>query len=195
MSTNEDLRIIKTKMAIKSAFFQLMSEKSFEKITVSDITERALIHRGTFYAHYKDKYDLKEKIEDETMENMDRFLNLVNKDMFNDIIENHEPLPHIIPLLTYIEENPEIFKLIAENNTSFSFYEKIADRYFGLVMKTFQCTEDKWMKYRKDIALAIITSILSRWVSDGMQEPKEELAIWITELMLSNWNVLLASLK
>lgn len=195
MSANEDLRIVKTRMAIKSAFFQLMAEKSFEKITVSDITERALIHRGTFYAHYKDKYDLKERVEDETLENIDKVMMEVDKDMFNNFIENHEPMPYIVPLLTYIEENPDIFKLVAEHNVSFSFYEKIADRYFGMVMKAFQCPEDKWTKYRKDIARSTITSVLSRWISDGMKEAKEELAVWITELIVSNWKTLLTSSK
>jgi AcrR family transcriptional regulator len=37
-----------------------MREKSFEAITVGEITERATLNRVTFYAHFQDKYDLLE---------------------------------------------------------------------------------------------------------------------------------------
>lgn len=53
-----DLRYIKTERAIREAFFALLEEGEFEKITVKDITERALINRNTFYLHYRDKFDL-----------------------------------------------------------------------------------------------------------------------------------------
>ncbi|MBQ1608854.1 MAG: TetR family transcriptional regulator, partial [Lachnospiraceae bacterium] len=38
----------------------LMMEKPFEKVTVSDICEVAMIPRATFYNYFEDKYDLLE---------------------------------------------------------------------------------------------------------------------------------------
>ena len=35
-----------------------MAEHEFESITVTDICERAMVHRTTFYKHYEDKYGL-----------------------------------------------------------------------------------------------------------------------------------------
>ena len=43
---------------IHSALFDLMGEKPFEKITVTDIVKRADINRGTFYAHYANVPDV-----------------------------------------------------------------------------------------------------------------------------------------
>ncbi|NFN85842.1 TetR family transcriptional regulator [Clostridium sporogenes] len=57
----QDLRVVKTLDNIKNSFLQLVKEKSFTKITVKDITEKARINRSTFYKYYLDKYDLKEK--------------------------------------------------------------------------------------------------------------------------------------
>ncbi|MGN0658807.1 MAG: TetR/AcrR family transcriptional regulator, partial [Emergencia sp.] len=111
MSNKEDLRIIKTRAAIKEAFFQLLAEKPFEKITVSDITGKALIHRGTFYSHYTDKYDLMEQIENEVIDSIGNFVTLVNRETLEKSFTEHEPLPHIVPLLSYIEEHPEFFRL------------------------------------------------------------------------------------
>ncbi len=57
MKTN-DLRVIKTKKALFNALIELMKNKTFEEIKVSDICTKALINRTTFYAHYDDKYEL-----------------------------------------------------------------------------------------------------------------------------------------
>lgn len=53
-----DLRVIKTKRAIREAFIALVEEKGYRHVTVRDITQRAMINRNTFYLHYLDKEDL-----------------------------------------------------------------------------------------------------------------------------------------
>ena len=47
-----------TKKALAEALKQLMLEKAFEKISVSDICEKCDMNRKSFYYHFKDKYDL-----------------------------------------------------------------------------------------------------------------------------------------
>lgn len=53
-----NVRITQTKQSLINAFFQLVSEKDFEKITIADITQKALVNRATFYSHFNDKYEL-----------------------------------------------------------------------------------------------------------------------------------------
>ncbi|MCM1284563.1 MAG: TetR/AcrR family transcriptional regulator C-terminal domain-containing protein [Acetobacter sp.] len=47
-----------TQISIANALKELMKSKSFEKISISDITNECSIHRQTFYYHFEDKYDL-----------------------------------------------------------------------------------------------------------------------------------------
>lgn len=54
----KDLRIVRTKKLLYDGLIQLLKERPFEEVKVSDICERAYINRSTFYAHYTDKYDL-----------------------------------------------------------------------------------------------------------------------------------------
>lgn len=56
-----DPRTKRTRQLLLDAFGQLLTEKSFEDITVQDITERATVNRATFYAHFEDKYILAEQ--------------------------------------------------------------------------------------------------------------------------------------
>jgi AcrR family transcriptional regulator len=53
-----DPRTVRTRALLLDAFGQLLGEKSFEELTVQDITARATVNRATFYAHFPDKYAL-----------------------------------------------------------------------------------------------------------------------------------------
>ncbi len=53
-----DPRILRTRKLIMNGFHELLTEKNFQSITVSEITTRANINRATFYAHFADKYTL-----------------------------------------------------------------------------------------------------------------------------------------
>ena len=58
----EDLRITKTKQAIKGSFIALVKQKGYNKVSVTDIVNKANINRNTFYLHYQDKEDLIKKL-------------------------------------------------------------------------------------------------------------------------------------
>ena len=65
MAGERAARTAQTRARIKRALIELMGEKGFDALTVSDVTRRARINRGTFYLHFVDKYDMLEKREDE----------------------------------------------------------------------------------------------------------------------------------
>lgn len=53
-----DLRKERTLKLLREAATELLHEKPFQKITVSEICERAMVRRPTFYRHFKSKDDL-----------------------------------------------------------------------------------------------------------------------------------------
>ena len=53
-----DLRQRKTRKLLVEALAQLLEEKSFQELSVTDICRRAMVHRTTFYAHFNDKQEL-----------------------------------------------------------------------------------------------------------------------------------------
>lgn len=62
-----------TEKAIKDGFMELLNEKSINKITVKDISEKCGINRNTFYYHFCDIPDLLEVIFTEEAEKIVSF--------------------------------------------------------------------------------------------------------------------------
>ncbi|WP_109523010.1 MULTISPECIES: TetR/AcrR family transcriptional regulator [Nocardia] len=58
MNKGNDRRVRRTRNALHQALIELMIERGYERISVSDILDRADVGRSTFYAHFRDKDDL-----------------------------------------------------------------------------------------------------------------------------------------
>ncbi len=54
----KDRRCERTQLMLQDALIALMEERSYDSLTIEDITERANIGRTTFYLHYQSKDDL-----------------------------------------------------------------------------------------------------------------------------------------
>ena len=64
----KDKRVTKTKKNLKNTFINLILCKPFDKITIKELCDASDTSRITFYAHYKDKYDLIEDISKDMVE-------------------------------------------------------------------------------------------------------------------------------
>lgn len=112
MSNTNDLRVIKTKKALYNALLELMKEKTFEEIKVSDVCNVALINRSTFYAHYEDKYELLT----DCINDLKNDLTLKLKDNKNYDNTKEYYLEMIRLFLNHIEERKEDYMAIVINN-------------------------------------------------------------------------------
>lgn len=65
-----DLRVEKTLEVIEQSFLELRAKTDLNKIKINDLCTKAKINKTTFYRHYTDIYDLSDKIENETIDNM-----------------------------------------------------------------------------------------------------------------------------
>lgn len=60
-----DKRIEKTKIALHTAFYCLRAERAIRDIKVIDLCKAAKVNKTTFYAHYKNIFELSEEVERE----------------------------------------------------------------------------------------------------------------------------------
>ena len=54
----EKISTIRTYVLLRKALYELLTEKPFEKISLTDICTRSMVPRSTFYRYFEDKYDL-----------------------------------------------------------------------------------------------------------------------------------------
>ena len=57
-----DPRIRRTRQLLRDALTGLLERKDFDNINIQEIAEAATVNRGTFYAHYTDKFALLEEL-------------------------------------------------------------------------------------------------------------------------------------
>jgi AcrR family transcriptional regulator len=65
-----DVRVRRTRALLRQALVELIEDRGFDRITVGELTSRAMISRAAFYRNYRDKYELVEQIFDEAMAEM-----------------------------------------------------------------------------------------------------------------------------
>jgi len=99
----KDLRVRRTYKLLSDALMTLMKEKPFEKISVMDICNTAMVHRATFYSHFEDKHQLlhycmreledafnQEHMHDKTAESYREYYVTLARDLFNTVSQNKD---------------------------------------------------------------------------------------------------------
>jgi AcrR family transcriptional regulator len=84
MNTNpNDLRVVKTRNAMREAFVGLLSEKKLSEITISELCSRAMINRKTFYRHYRALSDIVTELENEILDDFSSVLRSSNSSLLD----------------------------------------------------------------------------------------------------------------
>ena len=188
MEKDTDLRIIRTRHMIKTAFFALISEIGFEKITVQNLTKKAVINRSTFYLHYTDKFDLLNQLENEILEGLKEILRKTDFDAILNGVFIEKPFPHVIKVMEYVKENEQFFTLIMSKNGDPSFIIKMGENV-KLIMyeKIFHNNLFSKLKipenYLSSVFIAIFTSFISEWLRTGLKETPHEVAMMVTTFL------------
>jgi AcrR family transcriptional regulator len=127
-----DLRVKKTRLALREALWEIIRRDGLEHTTVSAVCERALVNRATFYRHYEGLQDLLER-------GIDEFLDEIYAQTVpvSAALEEYATgkLPHnIVTLFEFINKRAEFFKIaLAENGIP-----SMADRIRAYLIDVFK---------------------------------------------------------
>lgn len=130
-----DLRMVKTRRQIKSAFLSLRERLMPEKIKVKDICEVAQINKTTFYHHYTDSNELSKEIEDSAID-------LVMKDFEerDQMFDNAKA--YITGLLYSLEKHSKDLRIIFRGKQEI-LCAKLEERLHVLYDPTAKVVEDR----------------------------------------------------
>ena len=168
----------KTKEIIIDAFWQLLEEKPFNKITVQNIVERCALNRNTFYYHFQDIRDLIEWIcidevdhilekKDECEKWEDKFL-LIFK-----IMEEEK----IFVKNIYYSVSVEVLRNNLYRLVYPIIYSEILEKSKGKNLRE----EDK--KFITDFYKYSFVSIVLNWIDNGMHENPELIVAKVSRLI------------
>lgn len=175
-----DLRVQKTREAIKNTFKEMVCEMDAPKITVKELTERARIHRKTFYLHYT---SIEALFEDMLQEAGNKYfaeidqvplpmpMTEVNRVFFTYLSKQDAFTERLICTESYRDFSNKLFKTaLKHNRTRYNPYAHLSEAEQNIV-NTFTA-ESSLDMYRQ-------------WVVDGKKVPLDRL-IELTGMLLSS---------
>lgn len=185
----------KTKKLLEDTLVQLMTEKHFNKISIKDLTEKLDISRGTFYLHYKDKYDLLEQKESCILKELNEIIdNILNKLPGNFILPTDKEvlLSVFTCMYKYVNENANFMKVILGPNGDLNFQMKlkifIEKKLFENIAINNAGSNSMPLKYLSAIASSTQIGIVEKWLKSGMKETPEQLAFFVSNIVFSIYN-------
>lgn len=183
MNKKDDLRVIKTRKLIYQTLLDLMKEKTFEEIKVSDICSKAMINRSTFYAHYEDKYEL---LIDFLSNLKEEFARELNKSCKENLSIREYYIRLISLFLDHIDSKRDVYNSIMVNNRSSIMMDILLSVVNDDILKRFK---------ENDINLKVPTEVISKfylggvinigmeWLSNSNKYTKEEILDYL-ELLI-----------
>ena len=184
MQKKEDRRVIRTKKAVRSAFAELLSEKDYNDITVTDIAERADINRKTFYNYYRNTEDLVKDIENEAISTFDTILNDLK---VHNILD--DPALIVTRISDAVNSNLDYFRDFLIMSKNAALFSRIAGS-LKQQLKRILAEQDIMDPLKAEILSIYITSgtlsVYREWIFNGEQEPRQELDAYLTRLMIAS---------
>ena len=174
-----DLRVRRTLKSIREAFFELVLEKSFSHISITELTKRADINRKTFYLHYNSLEDLVDEIEQE---------------MFTELMQEFEKHAGHLDVASCVsifyhfldDGSPVHHKLLCDPEYFFFYNRLTKDIISSPSFEHFYSVTD-----HPNLVQAFcvaITSIYRSWVTEGKKITLDELVDYSSTLILNGYN-------
>lgn len=176
---------VRSRRLINHAFLELLQEKPFEKITVTDIVNRADINRSTFYAHYPDVRGLVEALMDQAV---NQSVALVADLSFQDIFS--DPKPFLSGLSNIGMDNLELYRLLGGTDFALKQVEKLKIILMEKAISAVDIPENirQSNMFRIQISFFIggILNTYQQWLQGTLGCSTEEIMDQIAGLIVSN---------
>lgn len=171
----------KTKQLIQKSFIQILEKKSFESITIGDITKHAQINRGTFYLHFQDKFDLLDHIEQQLFADLGHHIDELQSS-YSSIHKFEKRQEHLATsLFSFIEMHSSILKIFLSDHGRVGFHIRFRDAFSEKVRFNLEKNEsiNANLNVQMEYFLSFITSaflgLIEQWVQNGLDKTPQEM--------------------
>lgn len=173
-----DLRVVRTRKAIRDAFCAMIMEMDYQDITIKELTQRAMINRNTFYLHYDSIEALLRELQDEIAgEFMEKQVSYTKMSDIRRMIQ--------VFFAYMATQSPLQDRLLCSGSYQF-FYDRVNQQVMGhrKLMNRGAFGMDEASENIIFAYYGSITAILYRqWVADGKKLSLEEVTALATKLI------------
>ena len=175
-----DKRVQKTKRLILQNFVALSKEKDFNEITITELSQKALIDRKTFYFHYDTIYSILFEIEEAICVQLKEFF-LKPEDLSIDSIL------HKFQLI--IEQDELVFELV-KNQKIFNYLAPRIKEEIKEIVRNFLFEKTDIPKTQFEIMIEFLISgiigVFSKWLNNP-EISLDKLSSKISVILKSDW--------
>ena len=182
-NVSESMGAIRTRKLLCLAMLESMENQPFERISVINICEKALIPRATFYHYYDDKYDLLrdsiKRLENEI--DPRSTVNLAPRDYYAMLFRN---------ILSYIENNNKVFKKISVLNNNGVVFVELQNFIADDILRRLKENPNNLVSVPAEMFAQFYSSALvftgKWWLEHDMPYPKEQVVEYLYKLIGTN---------
>lgn len=189
-SKNESRRVKMTKSLLNDSFLDCVAEKPLEKVTVTEICERADVNRSTYYSYFEDPFDQYEKMEEEL--GMD-IAALLGATLFGEVPGNEKLYKLFTSVLDYIVKRQREFRVLLSGNLDLSLLKDIIFSFWDAVFPPEDGADidDIEQRFRYLYCSSGCISLIFQWVcSDDINEVSSDyLARMLVDFTRSNYKL------
>ena len=173
MANSEDRRVKLTKKILKESLIELMHTKAINDISIKKVCETADINRSTFYHHYQSPQELYDDLINDIAVEIN---NIIEKNRQGNCTQSET----IAEILTYVEENRELFLVILSEKGNISIGERL-NNIVGQFLGANSSSE--LSKYCAHFISAGLTNIIWMWLGNENRLPPKQIAELITTII------------
>ncbi|WP_055590334.1 TetR/AcrR family transcriptional regulator [Peterkaempfera griseoplana] len=165
----ENLRVRRTQTLLRGALVELIEERGFDKVTVGQVTERAMVSRASFYRNYRDKYHLVEQIFDEAM-----------AELLDAADGSRSPLERWVGFFEHIDACHRFYGALLGRKGSPWFADRMRTALASMVTTHLEVPEDGAAAPGPALVPAVLAAVLLQsvtwWLENGRPLPPREIA-------------------
>lgn len=187
--TREDRRTLYSKKMIRESLYELMKEKPLNKISVTEICQRADVNRSTFYAYYTDIYDLHQKIINDFFSLQKNVIKHIKESIKTKNALTEFTYPDFYKIVYYyletVEENTDLYKFIfnqnADNSVHVSFGRVTYHTIQGVLNPLIEESRAEELKKAFTFVAGGTTALIMNWVENNCDTPIATLTGYISK--------------
>jgi AcrR family transcriptional regulator len=178
-----DRRIARTRAMLKKALLALIVERSYDTLTIQDITDKADLRRATFYLHYRDKEEL---LLSALQESFDALASSAEHLQRADMLGGKTQVEAFLVTLNHVAEHHHLYRALLTSGSGALIARRIQEYLARLILRGLP---DSGVNVPREVLANFVAgaelSLITWWLDNHMPYSTERLAAMLHQLTLN----------